>query len=102
MIFHHISQNLLSLREQLNIIEDDDIQAMRDAVRTKYVMFKYEAYVIILPCTDKSTLPPSCILLMPACCFFCASNRKFRVAMQLVALAEAAVSILDQVIAKFH
>ncbi|KAJ8452086.1 hypothetical protein Cgig2_016667 [Carnegiea gigantea] len=62
VIFHHISQNLLSLREQLNIIEDDDIQAMRDAVRTKYVMFK-----------------------------------KFRVAMQLVALAEAAVSILDQI-----
>ncbi|XP_021862870.1 uncharacterized protein [Spinacia oleracea] len=58
VIFHHISQNLLFLREQLSVIEDDDVRAMHDAVRSKYVMFK-----------------------------------KFRVAMQLVALAEAAIYI---------
>lgn len=41
VIFHHISQNLLFLREQLSVIEDDDVRAMHDAVRSKYVMFKY-------------------------------------------------------------
>lgn len=41
MIFHHISQNLLQLREQLTFIEDEDIQAMHDAVYTKYNMLKY-------------------------------------------------------------
>ncbi|OVA20262.1 hypothetical protein BVC80_157g59 [Macleaya cordata] len=40
MIFHHISQNLLQLREQLTFIEDEDIQAMHDAVYTKYTMLK--------------------------------------------------------------
>ncbi|CAO2815445.1 unnamed protein product [Amaranthus hypochondriacus] len=58
VIFHHISQNLLSLREQLSVIVDDDVRAMHDAVRSKVSMFK-----------------------------------KFRVAMQLVALAEAAIYI---------
>ncbi|KAK7349198.1 hypothetical protein VNO77_06375 [Canavalia gladiata] len=40
IIFHHISQNLLVLREQLTIIENEDIQAMHDAVYKKYTMFK--------------------------------------------------------------
>ncbi|KAF8388931.1 hypothetical protein HHK36_025614 [Tetracentron sinense] len=39
-IFHHISQNILALHEQLDFIEDEDIHAMRDAVYTKYTMFK--------------------------------------------------------------
>lgn len=40
VIFHHISQNLSVLREQLAFIEDEDVQAMHDAVYTKYIMFK--------------------------------------------------------------
>ncbi|GAB2293506.1 hypothetical protein Dimus_027711 [Dionaea muscipula] len=40
VIFHQISQNLLALREQLGVIEDDDIRAMHDAVHSKYIMFK--------------------------------------------------------------
>ncbi|GAV77560.1 hypothetical protein CFOL_v3_21031 [Cephalotus follicularis] len=40
IIFHHISQNLSVLREQLTFIEDEDVQAMHDAVYTKYIMFK--------------------------------------------------------------
>ncbi|XP_077228505.1 uncharacterized protein LOC143861451 isoform X3 [Tasmannia lanceolata] len=40
VIFHHISLNLLLLREQLNFIEDENIQAMHDAVYTKYTMLK--------------------------------------------------------------
>ncbi|RDX70951.1 hypothetical protein CR513_49750, partial [Mucuna pruriens] len=40
IIFHHISQNLLVLREQLSIIENEDIQEMHDAVYKKYTMFK--------------------------------------------------------------
>ncbi|KAL9271131.1 hypothetical protein AKJ16_DCAP25954, partial [Drosera capensis] len=40
MIFHHISQNLLALQDQLGVIEDDDISAMHDAVQSKYIMFK--------------------------------------------------------------
>ncbi|RZC50249.1 hypothetical protein C5167_018680 [Papaver somniferum] len=40
MIFHHISLNLLKLREQLTYIEDEDIQAMHDAIYTKYTMLK--------------------------------------------------------------
>lgn len=40
VIFHHISQNLSVLREQLMYIIDDDVHAMRDAVYTKYMMFK--------------------------------------------------------------
>ncbi|XP_074375757.1 uncharacterized protein LOC141717534 [Apium graveolens] len=40
VIFHHISQNLSVLREQLMYIIDDDVNAMRDAVYTKYMMFK--------------------------------------------------------------
>ncbi|KAI6690071.1 hypothetical protein NL676_026899 [Syzygium grande] len=39
-IFYHISQNLSTLREQLNYIEDEDVQAMHDAVYMKYIMFK--------------------------------------------------------------
>lgn len=41
VIFNHVSRNLIILRDQLSFIEDDDIQAMRDAVYTKYIMFKY-------------------------------------------------------------
>ncbi|KAL2338043.1 hypothetical protein Fmac_012489 [Flemingia macrophylla] len=40
IIFHHISQNLLVLREQLSIIENEDIQAMHGAVYKKYTMYK--------------------------------------------------------------
>ncbi|EXB74554.1 hypothetical protein L484_026251 [Morus notabilis] len=40
VIFHHTSQNLLVLREQLSFIEDEDVHAMHDAVYTKYIMFK--------------------------------------------------------------
>lgn len=40
IIFHHISQNLLVLREQLSIIENEDVRTMHDAVYKKYVMFK--------------------------------------------------------------
>ncbi|XP_062087546.1 uncharacterized protein LOC133794345 isoform X2 [Humulus lupulus] len=40
VIFHHTSQNLLVLRNQLSFIEDEDVQAMHDAVYTKYIMFK--------------------------------------------------------------
>lgn len=41
VIFHHISQNLLVLREQLSFIDNEDVHAMHDAVYTKYIMFKY-------------------------------------------------------------
>ncbi|KAM7483772.1 hypothetical protein LguiB_008355 [Lonicera macranthoides] len=58
VIFRHISQNLLVLREQLSFIEVEDVQSMRDAVYTKYIMFK-----------------------------------KFRGAMQVVAVAEIAIFI---------
>ncbi|XP_059644268.1 uncharacterized protein LOC132286030 [Cornus florida] len=58
MIFHYISQNLLILREQLSFIEDEDVDAMHDAVYTKYIMLK-----------------------------------KFRGAMQMVAVAETAIYI---------
>ncbi|XP_057732635.1 uncharacterized protein LOC130947943 [Arachis stenosperma] len=40
VIFHHISQNLLVLREQLSIIENEDVHTMHDAVYKKYTMFK--------------------------------------------------------------
>ncbi|AEE32763.1 putative Lung seven transmembrane receptor [Arabidopsis thaliana] len=40
VIFHHISQNLAVLREQLSFIEDENVQAMHDAVYAKYIMFK--------------------------------------------------------------
>ncbi|CAH2036463.1 unnamed protein product [Thlaspi arvense] len=40
VIFHHISQNLSVLREQLSFIEDENVQAMHDAVYAKYIMFK--------------------------------------------------------------
>jgi lipase chaperone LimK len=40
IIFHHISQNLLVLREQLSIIENEDVRAMHGAVYKKYIMFK--------------------------------------------------------------
>ncbi|XP_027906330.1 uncharacterized protein LOC114165901 isoform X2 [Vigna unguiculata] len=40
IIFHHISQNLVVLREQLSLIENEDIQQMYDAVYKKYTIFK--------------------------------------------------------------
>ncbi|KAJ4953041.1 hypothetical protein NE237_029873 [Protea cynaroides] len=40
VIFHHISQNLLVLREQLSFIEDEGTHTVHDAVYTKYTMFK--------------------------------------------------------------
>lgn len=41
VIFHHIYQNILALQEQLNFIMEEDVQAMHDAIHTKYKMFKY-------------------------------------------------------------
>ncbi|XP_039121261.1 uncharacterized protein LOC120257997 isoform X2 [Dioscorea cayenensis subsp. rotundata] len=43
MIFRHISQNLLVLREQLNIIEDEESPMLHDVLQKKYKMFKYVA-----------------------------------------------------------
>ncbi|KAL0319284.1 UNVERIFIED_CONTAM: hypothetical protein Sangu_2084600 [Sesamum angustifolium] len=40
VIFNHVYQNLMVLRDQLSFIEDEDVQAMHDAVYTKYIMFK--------------------------------------------------------------
>ncbi|XP_022964205.1 uncharacterized protein LOC111464293 [Cucurbita moschata] len=40
VIFHHIYQNLLALQEQLSFIMEEDVQAMHDAILTKYKMFK--------------------------------------------------------------
>lgn len=40
MIFCHVSQNLIVLREQLSFIEDEDVHEMHDAVYKKYIMFK--------------------------------------------------------------
>ncbi|XP_028789195.1 uncharacterized protein LOC114745209 isoform X1 [Neltuma alba] len=40
VIFRHISQNLLLLREQLSIVENEDVRTMHDALYTKYMMFK--------------------------------------------------------------
>ncbi|KZV26074.1 hypothetical protein F511_06000 [Dorcoceras hygrometricum] len=40
VIFHRVSQNLQALREQLNFIECEDVQAMHDAVHMKFVMLK--------------------------------------------------------------
>lgn len=52
-ISRHVSQNLRLLREQLSIIEDEDVQAMRDAVFTKYIMFKkFQGAVHILAMTE--------------------------------------------------
>lgn len=52
VIFHHVSQNLLLLREQLSFIEDEDVHAMHDAIYTKYTMFKYVTHPI-----DSSKFP---------------------------------------------
>ncbi|XP_068642142.1 uncharacterized protein [Aristolochia californica] len=40
VIFRHISQNLSVLHEQMSFIEDEDIHIMRDAICSKYLMFK--------------------------------------------------------------
>ncbi|KAH7685790.1 Transmembrane protein GPR107/GPR108-like protein [Dioscorea alata] len=40
MIFRHISQNLLVLHEQLNIIEDEESPMLHDVLQKKYKMFK--------------------------------------------------------------
>ncbi|KAK4269340.1 hypothetical protein QN277_022509 [Acacia crassicarpa] len=40
LIFWHISQNLLVLREQLSIVENEFVRTMHDALYTKYMMFK--------------------------------------------------------------
>lgn len=40
VIFHHIYQNILVLQEQLSFILEEDVQAMHDAIRMKYKMFK--------------------------------------------------------------
>lgn len=41
VIFNHVSQNISVLRDQLSFIDNEDVQAMYDAVYTKYIMFKY-------------------------------------------------------------
>ncbi|KAG9141117.1 hypothetical protein Leryth_001613 [Lithospermum erythrorhizon] len=40
IIFHHVAENLVFLREQLHFIDDEDINSMHDAIYTKYIMFK--------------------------------------------------------------
>lgn len=40
VIFRHISHNLLVLREQLSLIEDEDSHTMHDALQIKYTMLK--------------------------------------------------------------
>ncbi|THU72688.1 hypothetical protein C4D60_Mb04t14820 [Musa balbisiana] len=40
IIFRHTSQNLSVLHEQLSFIENEDIHAMHNALRTKYTMLK--------------------------------------------------------------
>lgn len=110
MIFRHISQNLLLLREQLTIIEDEDVHAMRDAIFSKYIMFKYaicSAFLLIIVCNTlwfsgymscsisplylnaEENLKTQTINLL--CLFVLA--RKFQGAMHIVAMAEFAVSL---------
>ena len=48
VIFHHIYQNILVLQEQLNFIMEEDVQAMHDAIHTKYKMLKY-AFILCRP-----------------------------------------------------
>lgn len=48
VIFHHTSQNLLVLREQLEFILDEDVYAMHDAVYAKYMMFKYALNTLLI------------------------------------------------------
>ncbi|CAH9088561.1 unnamed protein product [Cuscuta europaea] len=40
VIFSHIYQNLLLLREQLTIVENEDVPGMHDAIYMKYTMLK--------------------------------------------------------------
>ncbi|KAH6758828.1 transmembrane protein [Perilla frutescens var. frutescens] len=40
VIFNHVSQNINALSDQLRFINNQDVQAMHDAVYTKYIMFK--------------------------------------------------------------
>lgn len=40
LIFHHISRNLIVLREQLTFTADEDVYLMRNAVFAKYILFK--------------------------------------------------------------
>ncbi|KAL1551514.1 hypothetical protein AAHA92_19349 [Salvia divinorum] len=40
VIFGHVSQNMSILRDQLSFIDHEEVQAMYDAVYTKYTMFK--------------------------------------------------------------
>ncbi|CAH9056245.1 unnamed protein product, partial [Cuscuta epithymum] len=67
VIFSHISQNLLLLREQLTIVENEVIPGMHDAIYMKYTMLKWRLH------------------------FFC--YRKFQCAMHIVAVAELAIFI---------
>ena len=56
VIFHHISQNLSVLREQLSFIEDENVQAMHDAVYAKYIMFKYVLMLLSTLVVDGSKI----------------------------------------------
>lgn len=49
VIFNHVSQNINVLRDQLSFIDSEDVQAMYDAVYTKYIMFKYETLAPLPP-----------------------------------------------------
>lgn len=100
VIFRHISQNLLVLREQLSFIEVEDVQSMRDAVYTKYIMFKYvlhasffNKFSCILHFSSWYNSLKRGILFKVSLLFAFALSRKFRGAMQVVAVAEIAVWI---------
>ncbi|XP_047329416.1 uncharacterized protein LOC124932781 isoform X2 [Impatiens glandulifera] len=40
LIFRNVSRNLVTLREQMAFIEDENVLGMRDAICTKYALFK--------------------------------------------------------------
>ncbi|CAH9056235.1 unnamed protein product, partial [Cuscuta epithymum] len=66
VIFSHISQNLLLLREQLTIVENEVIPGMHDAIYMKYTMLKWtfkskdlgSNFDVILKPEGKRILPP--------------------------------------------
>lgn len=87
VIFNHVSQNISVLRDQLSFIDNEDVQAMYDAVYTKYIMFKYaKNFSPSLLFIWSNTLMLAEILSnFGVCC------RKFQGAMHIVALSEIAV-----------
>lgn len=71
MIFRHISQNLLVLREQLNIIEDEESPMLHDVLQKKYKMFKYVAssqkMYVFINSVNRSILWVACSFLVWFC-----------------------------------